>query len=78
MHYTVACGDAADTALLYTKTGGAAGIISALLEENFDVRHRKVTVDMDFLSATSTVYICAGISIRIGQVLYLAVRYGLL
>ncbi len=77
VHYTAACADAADTALLYTKTGGAAGIISALLEENFDVRHRKVTVDMDFLSATSTVYIRAGISIRIGQVLYLAVRYGL-
>lgn len=77
VHYTAGCVDAADTALLYGRSSGAAGIVVALLEENFDVRRRDVTVDLDFLAGRSVIYVNAGISIKVGQVLYLAVRYGL-
>lgn len=77
VHFTAGCTDAADTAILYGRSSGAAGVVVALLEENFDVRHRDVTVDMDFLSGESVIYIRAGLSIKIGQILYLALRYGI-
>ena len=77
VHFTAGCTDAADTAILYGRSSGAAGVVVALLEENFDVRHRDVTIDMDFLSGESVIFVRAGISIKIGQILYLAVRYGL-
>lgn len=76
VHFTAGCEDAADTALLYGSSSGVAGVVVALMEENFDVREREVTIDMDFLAGHSTIYIRAGVSIKIGQVLYLAIRYG--
>lgn len=77
VRYTAGCPDAADTALLYAKASGGAGVVVALLEEGFDVRRREVSVEMDFLAGHSTIYLRAGVSIKVGQVLYLAIRYGI-
>ncbi len=77
IHLVASCPDAADTAVLYGKSYGAIGTILPLFEENFDVRNREITIDMDFLAGKTTIFIRAGLSFKVGQLLYIALRYGL-
>ncbi len=77
VHYIAGGDDAAKVALTYGKMSGGAGMIMALLNNNFQVKKQEVTVDVDFLAEKATVYLDAGISIKIGQICYLGVRYGI-
>ncbi len=76
VHYTAGGDDAAKVALTYGKLSGAAGIIVALLNNHFQVKRQDVTMDVNFLAEKSTVYLDAELSLKTGQILYLAVRYG--
>lgn len=77
VHYVAGGEDAAKTALTYGKVSGAAGVILALLNNNFKVKKQEVTMDVNFLAERATVYLDAALSIKIGQILYLGVRYGI-
>lgn len=76
LHYTAGGDDAAKTALTYGKLSGAAGMIVALLDNSFQVKQQEITMDVDFLAEKATVYLDVGLSIKIGQILYLGLRYG--
>lgn len=76
VRYTAGGEDAAKTALNYGRVSGGAGVIVALLNNNFKVKKQQITMDVDFLAERSTVYLDLGLSIKIGQLLYLGARYG--
>lgn len=75
-HYVAGGEDAAQVALSYGKISGGAGAVLAILNQNFKVKRQEVTVDVNFLAEEATIYLDAALSIRVGQVVYLAVRYG--
>jgi hypothetical protein len=77
VHYVAGGTDAAQVAISYGKlSAGAAGIV-ALLNNNFKVKRQEVTMDVNFLAESPTIYLDAGLSLTVGQILYLAVRYGI-
>ena len=76
LHYTAGGSDAAKAAISYGTVSGSGAVLLQLLEQCFKIRERCLTVDVDFLAESSTVYLRLQISIRVGQVLYLAIRYG--
>jgi hypothetical protein len=77
VHYVAGGTDAAQVAISYGKlSAGAAGIV-ALLDNNFKVKRQEVTMDVNFLAESPTIYLDAGLSLTVGQILYLAVRYGI-
>jgi hypothetical protein len=77
VHYVAGGTDAAQVAISYGKlSAGAAGIV-ALLNNNFKVKRQEITMDVNFLAESPTIYLDAGLSLTVGQILYLAVRYGI-
>jgi hypothetical protein len=77
VHYVAGGTDAAQVAISYGKlSAGAAGVV-ALLDNNFKVKRQEVTMDVNFLAESPTIYLDAGLSLTVGQILYLAVRYGI-
>jgi hypothetical protein len=77
VHYVAGGTDAAQVAISYGKlSAGAAGVV-ALLDNNFKVKRQEITMDVNFLAESPTIYLDAGLSLTVGQILYLAVRYGI-
>ena len=69
--------DPADAATVY---GTAVAVLGALwqpLTAAFDVKDGNARVDLDFESDQMTIWAAASFSIRIGQVLWLAVYFGI-
>lgn len=68
--------DPAKTAINYGRSVGAAHALLPLMEQVFRIRRQDVRVLYDAQSEEMAVYLNAAITIRVGQVLALAVRYG--
>ena len=69
--------DPADAASLYGKASAALGALWQPLVAAFDVKDGYARVDIDFDAPKMTLCATAALSIKIGQVLWLAVYFGI-
>ena len=75
LNLTLAAEDAFSTAMLYGSTAAAVGVIFPLLNNNINIRKQYISINADFNSAKSVLYLYSDISIRIWQILVLAVYF---
>ena len=68
--------DPADAAIHYGYGWAAAEAILSFLEANFVIKNRQVAVYVDFLSEKPRVYIRAGLSLTLAQLLGIGLRTG--
>ena len=68
--------DPADAAIHYGYGWAAAEAILSFLEANFVIKNRQVAVAIDFLSEKPRVYIRAGLSLTLAQILGIGLRTG--
>lgn len=73
---TVGGSDPAETAKNYGAAWAAVGMATPLLQGAFRVKSQDIAVRCDFLSEESTVAAELNVTIRIGQGLWLLLRYG--
>ncbi len=73
----VGSSDPADTAMLYGKINAAMGAIWESLSKAFHVKNGRAHVGIDFESENTTLYAYAALSIKIGQILHLALYFGI-
>ena len=69
--------DPADAATVYGTAVAVLGVLWQPLTEAFDVKDGNARVDLDFESNQMTLTAAASLSIRIGQILWLAVYFGI-
>lgn len=69
--------DPCDLALNYGRACAALGSLVPVLEENFVILKRDTQVECDFTADTTTVYARADLTITVGRILALGVRYGI-
>lgn len=77
LYYTAAGEDAAKTAIQFGSLSAGLGAIVPLLENHFRIVERDIRASVDFTITKPILYLHAKITIRIGQVLYIAIRYGI-
>ena len=68
--------DPADAAKVYGTASAALGALWHPLTQAFDVRDGHASVDLDFESDRMTIWAAASLSIKIGQIIWLAVYFG--
>lgn len=68
--------DAAATALAFGFSNAVIGMILPVFEQNFNVKERRIRTGMDFNAGSTTVWVKAAFSARIGQLLSFALRIG--
>ena len=68
--------DPADAAIHYGYGWAAAEAILSFLEANFVIKNRQVAVSIDFLAEKPRVYIRAGLSLTLAQILGIGLRTG--
>ena len=68
--------DPADAALSYGQINAALGAVWKPLNEAFHVRNGRGHVEVDFDNPDTTLYVHAALSIKIGQVLWLGIYFG--
>jgi hypothetical protein len=68
--------DPADAALSYGQVNAALGAVWKPLNEAFHVRNGRGHVEVDFDNPDTTLYVHAALSIKIGQVLWLGIYFG--
>lgn len=78
VNYVMGGGDPCDLALNYGKAWTAVGNIMPLLERIFVIKKRNIQVQCDFTAPSATIYARLDITITIGRVVGLAVKYGVL
>lgn len=76
LHLTVATGDPYDTVLQYGYINAALGGVLPLLHNAFKVRKESVGVAMDFQQESMTVEAKLIMTLRLGQILYIALCAG--
>ena len=69
--------DPCDLALNYGRACAALGSLVPVLEENLVILKRDTQVECDFTADTTTVYARADLTITVGRILALGVRYGI-
>ena len=69
--------DPADAAMVYGKATAALGALWYPLTEAFDVKDGHAKVDLDFESDRMSLCAAAALSIKIGQILWLAIYFGI-
>lgn len=69
--------DPASIAMGYGQANAAIGMIWPLVENNFIVKHRDFHIEMDYGRTEPAVELTAAFTITVGQILSLAVWYGL-
>lgn len=77
MKIIMACDDPADLAINYGRVWAAVGNLWPRLEELFVIKKRDVQVECDFTAAQTLVCARADITITLGRLLSLGVRYGI-
>lgn len=77
MRLTLAGDDPCDLGIHYGRAWAALGNLIPRLEEMFVIKKRNMEVACDFTADTTTVYARADISISLGRLLVLLVRYGI-
>lgn len=78
LNYIMAGGDPCDMALNYGKAWEAVGNVVPYLDRMFVIRKRDIQVQCDFVASSPTIYARLDISITIGRVIGLVVKYGVL
>ena len=68
--------DPADTGIRYGYAWAAAEALLSFLEANFIIKNRQVAVYVDFLEEKPRVYIRAGLSLTLAQILGIGLRTG--
>ena len=76
MHLILASGDPSDLAIDYGKTCAAIATIEPQLERFLKIKKKDLRVDCDFMADQTLVYVRVDVTITLGRVLVLAVRYG--
>lgn len=77
LDYTVAGKeDAAAAAMGFGYSNAAAGIILPLLEQNFEVKARRVRTAVDFTADSPKIYLYAAVSARLEQLVSFGLRFG--
>ena len=76
VYFTYGGAEPAETAVRYGKTCAAAHAVMPLFHRLFRVRKQDVRIIYDAAATEITVCVRAAITIRIGQMIALAVRYG--
>lgn len=75
VHYTIAGQpDPSSAALMYGRLQLGSDAVCHLLERYMQVLERDVTVEVDFFTEEMTVYAAASCSLRVGQILAVALR----
>lgn len=76
MRYVMAGGDPCDLALSYGKAWTAVGNLMPLLERVFVIRKRNIQVQCDFAADSAEISARLDITITVGRVVGIAVKYG--
>lgn len=76
LELTVAAGDAARTAMAYGYANMAVGMLWPLLEQNFEIKDPQIRTGVDFNAGATSIYINAAVSLRLGQLISFALRFG--
>lgn len=69
--------DPADAASVYGKASAALGALWYPLTDTFDVKDGYARVDLDFDSQQMTICAAAALSLKIGQIVWFAVNFGI-
>ena len=79
LHMTLIAGspDPADAAMVYGNASAALGALWYPLVNAFDVKDGYAKVDLDFEAQQMTLCATAALSIKIGQILWLAIYFGI-
>ena len=77
MKIILAGGDPADLAINYGKAWAALGNLWPRLERLFVIKKRDVEVECDFVADQTYIYARLDLTITLGRLLFLAVRYGI-
>jgi len=73
---TLAGGDPCDLAVNYGRTWAAIGNLMPLLERVLVIQKRNIEAQCDFTAAQTTIYVRADLTITLGRLLWLVIRYG--
>lgn len=73
----LAGGDPCDLALNYGRAWAAMGNLIPLLEEHLVIKKRDTQVECDFTADATTIYARADLTITLGRIISLVVRYGI-
>jgi len=76
LELTMGSSDPADAALAYGRAAAALGALWEPLTQAFHVKDGTARVDLDFDSSTMRLYGEASLSLKLGQVLWLALYFG--
>ena len=77
IHFVSASDSPYTAALNYGYASAALGTLLALIENFFKLKKRDITTDVSFTDKSPTVFLKAQLTIRIGQILGIAIVYGL-
>ena len=73
---TIATDNAAKTAMAYGCANMVIGMLWPLIEQNFEVRDPRLRTRIEFNTPVPTIYINAALSLRLGQLISFALRFG--
>ena len=77
LHITLAGGDPDTLALNYGKANALLGNLDPFLERFFTIRKKDLRISCDFIGEETLIYFDAKITITLGRIFYLALRYGI-
>ena len=76
VHLTLACDDPCDLAVNYGRAWAAVGNLMPNLERLFVIKKRDIQIGCDFTASETVVFAQGDVTITLGRVLSLALRYG--
>lgn len=76
LHITWADSDPAQAALGFGRANGVLGMIWALIDHNFRVKHHDLGVAVDFQGEKPLYFLKAALSMTVGQLLAFGLRFG--
>ena len=77
LRLTAGSSDPADAAMVYGKASAALGALWYPLTQALDVKDGYAKIDLDFNAEKMTVWAAAALSIKIGQILWLVLYFGI-
>jgi hypothetical protein len=69
--------DPAGSAVSYGRAWAAVGTLIPVLENTFQIRKRDIRVGIDFTSPETVIYADGSILLRVGDILWIAIFYGI-
>jgi hypothetical protein len=69
--------DPAGSGVTYGRAWAAVGALIPVLENTFNIRKRDIRVNIDFTSSETIIYADGSILLRVGDILWIAVFYGI-